>query len=305
MTKTEQVIADAEARIGSPYVYGTWGQTCTPALRKRYAGYNPSQKEITYKRCPVLSGKQSKCDGCKYQHMLAYDCRGFTHWVLKQVGIDITGQAVGTQWSGDNWVEKGDISLMPDLIACVFIKSGGKWKHTGLHLGGGRIIHCSGEVKRDTVGGERSWTHYAIPKGLYTDDEIRQATEGRPTIMRTLKKGSQGEDVRALQDLLAGLGYDCGLADGIYGARTIAAVRQYQMDRGLEADGIAGPQTQMALAADGAKPKPAPPVMIDELPEDDDEYDAPTTIVPLTYTEAQRIRAALAEALRILDQVLA
>lgn len=301
MTKAECVIREAEAHMGCPYVYGTWGQLCTTALRKRYASYNPKQREITYKRCPVLSGKQSKCDGCKYQGMLAYDCRGFTHWILKQVGIEITGQAVGTQWSGDNWTEKGEICRMQDLVCCVFIKSGGKWKHTGLHIGGGKIIHCSGEVKRDTVGGDRDWTHYAIPRGLYTDEEIKQATEGRPIIMRTLKRGSQGDDVCALQDMLNGLGYDCGLADGIYGARTEAAVRSYQQARGMTADGIAGTQTQMALAADAAKPAP---VQQGELPEDDDELDTPINIVPLTYTEAAQIREALRTALQLIERAI-
>ena len=108
MSKAEQIVSAAESQLGSPYVYGTWGQKCTPSLRRRYAGYSPKHKDKIYKTCPVLSGKQSKCTGCKYDGRLAFDCRGFTHWCLEQVDISITGQAVGTQWRGDNWVEKGD-----------------------------------------------------------------------------------------------------------------------------------------------------------------------------------------------------
>lgn len=303
-TLPEIVIAAAESQLGAPYVYGTWGlKPCTVALRKRYASYNPSQKAITYKRCPVLSGKAKTCAGCKYQGMLAFDCRGFTHWCLKKADIDITGGYVARQWSDKNWSVKGTIDQMPDLVCCVFVCKSGKWKHTGLHIGGGHIIHCSGEVKKDTVSGDNAWSHYAVPTGLYTEDEIRQAMGGNK-IMRTLKKGCQGEDVRALQEMLNELGYDCGIADGVYGTRTMAAVRQYQMDHGLESDGIAGTVTQTVLLKDASRPQTVPSVTQDELPEDDDEVEAPINLVALTHEKALRVLAALKEAQTIIEQAL-
>lgn len=288
MTKAEAVIAEAESRYGCPYVYGTWGQLCTTALRKRYARYNPSQKAVTYRRCPVLSGKAKSCAGCKYQGLLAYDCRGFTHWCLKTAaGIDITGGYVLRQWTDPNWDEKGTIDQMPDLVCCVFVKKGSSWKHTGLHIGGGRIIHCSGEVKTDTVGGDNAWTHYAVPKGLYTDEE-RRAARKEQKIMRTLKKGCQGEDVRAVQEMLAALGYDCGAPDGIYGAKTAAAVRSFQTEKKLQADGIAGGETLAALAAAAAGPK-------DET--------APAEDPPaITDTILVEVRALLKRALELLNK---
>ena len=245
---TEQIARIADSKLGCPYIYGTWGKrVCSKSLRVQYANYRPSKRAITYKRCQQLrdSDVKSSCDGCKYKGMLAFDCRGFVHWVLEQAGIEITGQGVGTQWSGKQWSEKGDIAAMPDLIAAVFIKSGGKWTHVGLHVGGGRIVHCSGEVKSEMLGAGRKWTHYAIPEGLYTADEIKRAHDERGIFMRTLKKGMQGEDVRALQDLLIGLGYDLGPkgADGIFGAMTEAAVSEFQKKNGLTVDGIAGPDT--------------------------------------------------------------
>lgn len=261
MTKPETIVRTAGELLGCPYVYGTWGQPCTVALRKRYAGYRPSQKAITYKRCQRLrpSKPVNTCDGCKYKGRLAFDCRGFVHYVLKAAGIEITGQAVGTQWSGKNWAEKGEISAMPDLIAVVFIRAkSGKWEHVGLHLGGGRIIHCSGEVKAETLGGGRSWTHYAIPAGLYTPEELERAHREAETFMRIMRKGCQGEDVRALQETLNGLGYACGKADGIYGANTEAAVKAFQAVNGIKADGVAGPQTMALLAAQAPAVQAAP-----------------------------------------------
>ena len=295
MTKAEAVIAEAESRYGCPYVYGTWGQLCTTALRKRYARYNPSQKAVTYRRCPVLSGKAKSCAGCKYQGLLAYDCRGFTHWCLKTAaGIDITGGYVVRQWSDKNWDEKGTIDQMPNLVCVVFVKKGNKWKHTGLHIGGGRIIHCSGEVKADTVGGENAWTHYAVPKGLYTDEE-RRAARKEQKIMRTLKKGSQGEDVRAMQEMLTKLGYDVGAkdgkADGIFGPKTEEAVKAFQTANGLPADGIATIQTLELLAAAAAGPE-------DEQPAPE-PAEAPPAITDTILVE---VRALLKRALELLNK---
>lgn len=61
----------------------------------------------------------------------------------------------------------------------------------------------------------------------------------------TLKYGSKGDEVKKLQQGLINAGYDLGRsgADGVYGGRTQAAVRQYQQANGLSVDGVAGQQT--------------------------------------------------------------
>jgi peptidoglycan hydrolase-like protein with peptidoglycan-binding domain len=57
----------------------------------------------------------------------------------------------------------------------------------------------------------------------------------------------KGVRVQALQAKLLTLGYDPGTADGLFGAKTKAAVQKFQTDKGLVADGIVGPLTQAAL----------------------------------------------------------
>lgn len=57
-----------------------------------------------------------------------------------------------------------------------------------------------------------------------------------------LRRGSQGESVKYLQQSLTGVGYPVTI-DGIFGPRTEAVVKQFQKDRGLVADGIVGPKT--------------------------------------------------------------
>ncbi|MBQ8382143.1 MAG: peptidoglycan-binding protein, partial [Clostridia bacterium] len=67
--------------------------------------------------------------------------------------------------------------------------------------------------------------------------------------LHQLSKGNKGEEVRALQILLTGRGYDVGKAgaDGEFGADTKTAVEAYQRDHGLSVDGIAGKDTITAL----------------------------------------------------------
>lgn len=65
------------------------------------------------------------------------------------------------------------------------------------------------------------------------------ATGTQPTVYR----GSRGDAVRRLQELLNKKGFDCGAVDGIFGSKTYAAVMAFQKANGLGADGIAGPLT--------------------------------------------------------------
>lgn len=53
--------------------------------------------------------------------------------------------------------------------------------------------------------------------------------------------------VVALQSDLARKGYSSGTIDGVYGSGTKAAVKKYQSDRGISANGVAGPSTMKQL----------------------------------------------------------
>jgi peptidoglycan hydrolase-like protein with peptidoglycan-binding domain len=56
-----------------------------------------------------------------------------------------------------------------------------------------------------------------------------------------------GADVRTLQVALNALGFGCGDVDGIFGAYSERAVRDFQSNAALAPDGIAGPDTVRAL----------------------------------------------------------
>ncbi|MFA5675802.1 MAG: M14 family metallopeptidase [Christensenellales bacterium] len=65
--------------------------------------------------------------------------------------------------------------------------------------------------------------------------------------MRVLNIGAFGTDVMQIQSLLTRLGYSPGPVDGVYGPRTRQAVREFQRDFGLAADGIVGVNTFRVL----------------------------------------------------------
>ena len=256
--KASKVVKAARSQMGGPYVFGAWGSECTPAMRKKYAGYNPQYEPNIREACPVLSGKKSSCTGCQWQGRLAFDCRGFTHWALLQAGIRIDGGGATAQYNTKaNWTDRGTIDAMPDVVCCVFKNKENKMTHTGLHIGGGKIIHCSKTVKEGKTS-DRGWTHYAIPSGLYSEEEMAaaEAVQALPT----LRSGSRGKAVEAMQEMLNRLGYDSGKADGIFGPRTLDAVTRFQEAEGLDADGIAGEKTLTVLAARAAMAESAPQV---------------------------------------------
>lgn len=160
-------------------------------------------------------------------------------------GIDLYGEGCTTQYeTPKNWEQRGKTAGMPNAVCCLFkYNSANKnYSHTGIHIGDGVIIHCTGNggVKYGSLS-DTSWTNYGIPKGLYTPEEIAKA--GKVILMVTVKKGSSGDAVKQLQEWLNQLGYDCGRPDGIFGTQTDLAVKKFQVNHGLKADGIVGALT--------------------------------------------------------------
>ena len=91
------------------------------------------------------------------------------------------------------------------------------------------------EITVDGIVGDITWLN------------IDEADMSNPTI----RKGSTGNPVRRAQKRLTLGGYDTGGVDGIFGAKTEAAVKRFQKDRGLTQDGIIGPNTWNEIDALG------------------------------------------------------
>lgn len=67
------------------------------------------------------------------------------------------------------------------------------------------------------------------------------------TVLALSKYGSRGSEVTQIQTKLKRWGYYKGSIDGIYGTKTVSAVKYFQRKNGLTADGIAGKNTLAAM----------------------------------------------------------
>ena len=63
----------------------------------------------------------------------------------------------------------------------------------------------------------------------------------------TYQKGSTGATVTTIQQKLSRWGYYSGKVDGVYGSKTVEAVKFFQRKNGLVVDGKCGPKTLAAL----------------------------------------------------------
>lgn len=242
----EEIIREISAMtVGWPYVFGAWGEKCTPSNRKRR---KREDHPTIVSACQVLKGTKNTCDKCKWNLPVGmFDCRGYVNYIFDKAGVTITGAGCTTQWNtSKNWAEKGPISQMPkDKICCVFTGTDAKKEHVGIYLGDGSTIECSSGVQYFKPM-KTKWKYYAIPNGLYNSVDIPVKKPEEPQIDKTnyptLRQGSKGDIVATMQEMLAKAGSSLTV-DGIFGSGTRSAVTAFQKKYGLETDGICGPKT--------------------------------------------------------------
>lgn len=93
-----------------------------------------------------------------------------------------------------------------------------------------RGLHVDGICGRETWGA-------LVEAGFHLGDRLLYLR--RPML--------RGDDVAELQQRLNALGFDAGREDGILGANTESALRDFQLNAGIAADGVCGPATRSTL----------------------------------------------------------
>lgn len=83
----------------------------------------------------------------------------------------------------------------------------------------------------------------ATAKRLLIPAQRKPSEPEIPTLRRTLKEGSQGEQVKWVQSKVGVHN------DGIFGPKTEVAVKRWQRAHDLKADGVVGPKTWVAMHA--------------------------------------------------------
>ncbi len=137
------------------------------------------------------------------------------------------------------------------------------WTYVLRYTGGG-----SGPTGDSIIRSFQTWlnNNYSAgltPDGIYGTNTKKAATKAYQRVLgvtadgifgadskaavKTLKSGSQGNDVHLLQGMLYCRGFNPNGTDGIFGSGTTSAVKKFQSSKGLTADGIAGANTMYAL----------------------------------------------------------
>lgn len=109
-------------------------------------------------------------------------------------------------------------------------------------------------------------------KALYSESAVSASATATPKVTasptptptvkipeQSLKSGDKGDDVKTVQKRLKELGYYRSTIDGKMGRDTVKALKQFQEDNKLEADGVAGKATYALLFSDTVLPKGVTP----------------------------------------------
>ena len=175
------------------------------------------------------------------------DCSGLFVWAYKRHGLKIYhgSNTIYNKYSTDvRGAVAGTVTIRPG--AAVYQVNDGKRTHIGLYVGGGKCIEAkgtrSGVVESDISG----WDEWAE---LADVDYEGMPWERITAALKTLRKGDKGPQITQLQELLNADPRYPTKVDGIFGGDTLASVRAFQHDHGLNPDGIVGPLTWAALRA--------------------------------------------------------
>ena len=188
------------------------------------------------------------------------DCSGLVVWICKQYSIPMY-HGSHTMYVSDKYLtDKGDLKngCRTDgkplkTGSLVFKFNGSRYYHVGIYAGDNTVIEAQGTQAGCVTSNVSKWSNWGEVRGVDYSGAEPQPTPLEPTPTRpTLRRGSRGDLVITLQQMLEKAGYTPGKIDGIYGAKTEEAVKAFQGAHGLKADGICGQKTWAAL--DNAAP---------------------------------------------------
>lgn len=204
-----------------------------------------------------------------------YDCSSLIISAYKAAGLKLTSTYTGNMYSDFCSHGFADVTSQINISTGAGLEAGdvllNNVHHTAMYIGSGKIVQASINELGTTTGGatgdqtgreiyERSYYNYPWDCVLrYTGD----ATDDIPDAAKPLeywppreleyKSGAAmmtGADVLAAQALLKCRGYNLD-ADGEFGPESRLRTMAFQVERGLEGDGIIGAWTWAALLSRG------------------------------------------------------
>lgn len=187
------------------------------ACNNNYIGYDQYQRLTLYNAAEPLG-----FDCSKVSKKVETDCSALVRVCLAYAGVKVS-----------NFRTTNQAKIMLDSGAFIEL-TGTKYTTSSTYLKAGDVL----------VTKTQGHTVVVLSDGPKADEAVDTAVP-EPS----LRKGDRGTKVKKLQKLLLTCGYSVGVkgSDGIFGNATEAAVKRFQADHGLEADGIYGKKTHAAL----------------------------------------------------------
>lgn len=249
----DQVLGWLKANMIMRYWYGTHGHKCTEDLlqrkRRQYPSHYTDGRMATYRKHIQAGDSCADCVGAiKYAYWSDLGAHGQKYGSNNMPDVSADGLFAFAKEQGCDW---GTINTMPDKPGLAVRYSG----HVGYYMGNGVVREWRGYKygRVDTKLKERKWTHWhELPYVDYGEDAAaapEAVTDAGTLGSRNLKRGRKGEDVKTLQQLLMELDYELPKygADGDFGTETEKAVKDFQQDNSLTADGIYGEKSHKAM----------------------------------------------------------
>ena len=201
-----------------------------------------------------------------------FDCSSFLIHVWEQVGVPL--KSAGASYTGNMKAAALAVGFN-DVTERVNLQSGSglqisdillnEKSHAAMFAGNGELVHASINELGTTTGGRpgdqtgreicvRSYYNGGwdcVLRYSAEDEPVKPEAKpvGKPDELPVLRHGSRGLSVLAMQAVLIVRGFDCGPdgADGVFGDNTEKALKAFQEECRIDADGICGPVTWACL----------------------------------------------------------
>lgn len=213
---------------------------CEKACANSNIGYDQNQRNTLYKYA-----KDVKFDLSKVAEKCECDCSSLMHVCAISGGANLTYGANGffTGNMVNGFVKSGDYEKLAEskyLTSDTFLMRGDilvrESGHTAMVLENGNLTTTSNGETSSTYTLKDFIKEIQASIGAKVDGIAGPETLSK-TITVSASKNSRHAVVRPLQKRLNALGYNCGTADGIAGAKFTLAVKEYQKANKCVADG--------------------------------------------------------------------
>lgn len=220
MNKFRQALSE-----GWGYIWGQSGATWT------HAKQDAATRAMTVRYGSQWIGKR------------VADCSGLFAWAFRELGGSIYhgSNTIWNRYCSRQGKLTKDTKLRPGTA--VFLVKNGNRHHIGLFVGDDTVIEAKGTQSGVVTSRLSHWDEWGELKGVCYDGQTSEP------FVPILRKGSQGDEVRALQERMLKLGYSLPRfgADGKFGNETERALKAFQAKAGITPDGTCGKQTYAAL----------------------------------------------------------